>query len=254
MEIWYALLFSVLFNSSMFLVAYKQGTDKLTDISYAVTFIALAVFGLVRSPAISTAKWIIFCMVVLWALRIGGYLFIRIRATGKDKRFDKIRGNFKKFLGFWLLQALTVWVVMLGVLVFYSEGTKPIGSFMVAGMVVWFTGLLIEALADMQKFKFMQNKKNAGKWIQSGLWKYSRHPNYFGEILVWFGIYIFVVSGLQGGTQFIAMISPLFISFMLLFVSGVPLLEKSADARWGKDKNYQKYKNSTSVIIPFPPK
>jgi len=113
---------------------------------------------------------------------------------------------------------------------------------------------LLESVADLQKFQFMQNKKNKDKWIGSGLWKYSRHPNYFGEILVWFGIYVFVVSGLEGIAQLLSVISPIFIMFLLLFVSGVPLLEKSADARWGRDKKYQQYKNSTSVIIPLPPK
>jgi steroid 5-alpha reductase family enzyme len=254
MEILYAFIFSVLFNFTMFLIAFKQGTDKLTDISYAATFVALAVFGLVRTPETSIAKWLVFYMVLLWAIRIGSYLFIRIRKTGKDKRFDEMRGSFKKFLSFWMLQALTVWVVMLGVLVFNFEGVEPITNFMIAGVLIWLIGLVIEAIADVQKFQFIQNKKNKGKWIQTGLWKYSRHPNYFGEILVWFGIYVFVVSGLEGSAQFIAMISPLFITFLLLFVSGVPLLEKSANARWGKDKNYLAYKSKTSIVIPLAPK
>jgi steroid 5-alpha reductase family enzyme len=254
MDLWYALGFSIIFNLGMFLIAFRQGTDKLTDISYAATFIALAVFGLTRTSETLTSQWILFYMVVFWAVRIGGYLFMRIRKTGKDKRFDKMRGNFRKFLSFWLLQAFTVWVVMLGVLEFFAEGVEPVGAFMVVGLLLWLIGLIIEAVADMQKFQFMQNTKNKDKWIQSGLWKYSRHPNYFGEILVWFGVYVFVVSGLQGTAQLLSMASPLFIMFMLLFVSGIPLLEKSADARWGKDKNYIKYKNTTSIIIPFPHK
>lgn len=250
----YALAFSLFFNLTMFLIAYKQGTDKLTDISYALTFVALAIFGMLNSSDFSTSKWIVFFMVLLWALRIGSYLFMRIRKTGKDKRFDEMRGSFKKFLSFWTLQAVTVWVVMLGALIFILEGTGPIFGFAFVGFVIWICGLIIETIADIQKFKFMNIKTNKNKWIDYGLWKYSRHPNYFGEILVWFGIYVFVVSGLEGTNQYIAMVSPLFITFLLLFVSGVPLLEKSADERWGKDKKYQKYKKSNSIIIPYPPK
>lgn len=252
MELWYALGLSIVFNLVMFLIAYKQQTDKLTDISYAVTFVALTVYVVSTADALLTASWILFCMVVLWAIRIGGYLFMRIRKIGRDKRFDDKRSDFVKFLSFWMLQAVTVWVVMLGVISFFAEGVKPITGFMIAGIVIWASGLLIEAVADWQKFQFMQKKSNKNKWIASGLWKYSRHPNYFGEIAVWFGVYVFVVSGLEGSAQYIAMASPLFITFLLLFVSGVPLLEKSADKRWGKDKNYQKYKKTTSIIIPLP--
>jgi len=125
---------------------------------------------------------------------------------------------------------------------------------MIVGVVLWLIGLVVEAVADWQKFQFIQNKKNKDKWIQSGIWKYSRHPNYFGEIMVWFGVYVFVVSGLTGSEQLFAMASPLFITFLLLFVSGVPLLEKSADAKWGKEPAYKKYKKSTSILLPLPPK
>jgi steroid 5-alpha reductase family enzyme len=238
----------------MFLIAYKQQTDKLTDISYAVTFAVLVIYAAINTDDLITPKWILMYMVLLWAIRIGGYLFIRINKIGKDKRFDDKRSHFFKFLSFWLLQAVTVWVVLLGVIEFFGVGSRPITGFMITGFAIWLIGLVIESLADMQKFKFMQAAANRNKWIETGLWKYSRHPNYFGEIMVWFGVYVFVVSGLDGMSQYIAMASPLFITFLLLFVSGVPLLEKSADAKWGKDKRYIKYKKSTSIIIPFPPK
>jgi steroid 5-alpha reductase family enzyme len=254
MELWYALGLSLFINIAMFLVAFKQQTDKLTDISYAVTFVVLVTYAAVSTNEMDTPKWILLSMVLLWALRIGGYLFLRINKMGRDKRFDNKRSHFFRFLGFWLLQAVTVWVVMLGAIEFYAESIKPISGFMVSGVTIWAVGLVVEAVADRQKFQFFQDKSNKNKWIASGLWKYSRHPNYFGEILVWFGVYVFVVSGLDGSAQYIAMASPLFITFLLLFVSGVPLLEKSADKKWGKDKKYLEYKKSTSVVVPFPPK
>ncbi len=253
MELIYALLISIVFNLSMFMVAFKNKTDRLTDISYALTFFALVLYAMVKDGGALFQKWILASMVLFWASRIGVYLYIRINKAGKDNRFDGMRDNFWKFGRFWFLQAITVWAVMLGPILFIEKGVKPITTFMIVGFLVWLVGLVIETTADWQKFQFSQNAKNKGKWIDSGIWKYSRHPNYFGEILVWFGVYIFVVSGLSGVDQYYAMVGPLFISFLLLFVSGIPLLEKSADAKWGKDKKYQAYKESTSILLPIPP-
>jgi steroid 5-alpha reductase family enzyme len=102
-----------------------------------------------------------------------------------------------------------------------------------------------------RKFNFIQNKQNKGKWIESGLWRYSRHPNYFGEILTWVGVYIVSYQWLEGREVYLGLIGPLFISFILIFVSGIPVLEKGADKRWGTDKKYQEYKKRTSILIPF---
>jgi len=254
MDLWYVLGFSVVFNMVMFLIAFRNKTDKLTDISYAVTFAGLVIYNMFVASELTTYKWILAFMIMLWSVRIGMYLFIRINKTGKDRRFDGMRENFWRFSGFWLIQGITVWAVLISSSLYFNSGTKPITAFMIVGVVLWLIGLVVEAVADWQKFQFIQNKKNKDKWIQSGIWKYSRHPNYFGEIMVWFGVYVFVVSGLTGSEQLFAMASPLFITFLLLFVSGVPLLEKSADAKWGKEPAYKKYKKSTSILLPLPPK
>ena len=254
MEIWYALGISILFNFVMFLVAFRYKTDKLTDLSYAITFVALAFYGMLSAETLSSYKWVISTMIIVWAVRIGTFLYVRIQKTGKDRRFDDKRDSFVRFGSFWLLQAVTVWTVMLAPLLFLNVGVDPVSGFVFAGVAIWTAGLLTESVADIQKYSFTQNVKNKGKWIASGLWKYSRHPNYFGEILVWFGVYVFVVSGLNGAEQFAAMITPLFITFLLLFVSGVPLLEQAADKKWGKLAAYKNYKSRTSILIPLPPK
>lgn len=160
------------------------------------------------------------------------------------------RDSFWKFGGFWTLQALTVWVVMLSTLLFFDAETEPTWWLALIGFALWAKGLAIESIADMQKYTFTQNPKNKGKFISTGLWARSRHPNYWGEIMVWVGVYVFTVSALDGMNQLIALISPLFITAMLLFVSGIPLLEKGADKRWGKDKKYQEYKKNTPILIP----
>jgi len=169
---------------------------------------------------------------------------------GKDKRFDEMRTKFWSFLKFWLLQGVTVWVVLLPSLLLFSKETVQWSELSWLGIAIFIAGLTIESLADYQKFVFKSNPDNKGKWIASGLWKYSRHPNYLGEILVWLGVYLFCFTSLSGVQQLIGALSPLFITGLLLFVSGIPLLEKKAQKKWGDKKEYQQYKKSTGVLVP----
>lgn len=246
----YSLLLSLGINIAMFLVAYKLQSDKLTDISYAVTFFVLALYATIQSNA-SLFHIVLLVAVFLWSARLGSFLLYRVHKVGKDSRFDAMRGSFVKFGQFWVLQAVTVWVLMLPI-IFASQFTSELSIGVWAGLTVWGLGLLIESLADIQKFTFTQNVANKGKWIESGIWKYSRHPNYFGEILVWTGVYLMVIQALPLHFALIALISPIFISTLLLFVSGIPLLEKAADKRWGGSKGYQQYKRRTSILVPLP--
>ena len=124
---------------------------------------------------------------------------------------------------------------------------------MFLGIIIWFLGISIETISDWQKFAFKNKIQNKNLWIQSDLWRYSRHPNYFGEILCWLGIFIFTLTFMQG-LSWLTIISPLFITFILLFVSGIPPLEKRYDAKYADNKNYQEYKKRTSVLISLPQK
>jgi len=245
------LIISIAINLSMFVVAYLFKTDKLTDISYAVTFVVLSVYGLASSVA-SFPYIILAAMICIWAFRLGAYLLKRIGRIGKDKRFDGKREKFLPFLQFWLLQGITVGVVMLPSILFFSYGTGKIGIVSIVGVVLWLLGLIIEAIADDQKYKFINDINNKGKWIDIGLWKYSRHPNYFGEILLWVGIYIFTLSGLSVMQGLIGLSGPLYIAVLIIFVSGIPLLEKSAYRKWGENKGYLEYKNQTSILLLLP--
>jgi len=245
------LAFSMIFNIVMFLVAFRYKTDKLTDMSYALTFIGIVAFGVVSND-MTTVKWLMAMVVVAWALRLGGYLLIRIHKMGRDKRFDKRRNSFTAFGGFWLLQGLTSWVVMLPVTLLLGSGATSLELMVAVGLGVSVVGILVEGSADMQKFRFINNRKNKGKWIDTGLWRYSRHPNYFGEILMWIGASLVAYQYIDGIDKLFAAAGPLFIILMLTRVSGIPLLEKSADERWGKDKKYQEYKRNTSVLLLLP--
>lgn len=249
--IFIALASSLLINLVLFLVAFRLQSDKLTDVSYALSFLVIAIASLLYANDYHVFNWIIFSMVVLWAARIGGFLLIRVLIVGKDHRFDKMRGSFVRFGKFWLGQAITAWVLMLPVsMALYNGGNVSVG--LLIGFGIWLVGLLIEAVADYQKLIFKLNAYNRNKWIQEGIWTYARHPNYFGEILVWLGIYVACFAALSPLERLVGLSSPVLISLLLLFVSGVPLLEKAADERWGTQTSYQKYKSRTRLVIPLP--
>ena len=238
-------------NIILFLFAYRYRSDKLTDISYAISFAALDIFALFHAKKVNTYGLILFLLVAIWALRIGGFLFIRIMRVGKDKRFDELRSSFVKFGKFWVGQALTSWVLMLPLTLALYNGGK-IGLAAIIGMALWFGGLAVEAFADYQKFAFKQTYTSKNIWIQSGLWKYSRHPNYFGEISVWVGIYIYCFTSLNLLEKVLGLSSPGLITAVLLFVSGVPILERSADKRWGDVAAYKLYKRNSRLLVPIP--
>lgn len=249
-DVLYTFLFSIGFNVAMFIPAFIYKTDKLTDISYAITFLAVVAFGYLRSDQ-ELAHIVLTFMIFLWASRLGIFLYRRILRMKSDKRFDGMRDDFFKFLGFWLIQAITVPVVMISAILFLDQKDVSISTVSYLGLIIFLSGLVIEAIADNQKFVFSGDSKNKDKWIDSGLWSVSRHPNYLGEMMVWIGAYLFAVSSLSSASRYIALLSPAYIIGLLLFVSGVPLLEKSADKKWGANPLYLKYKKKTPVLVPF---
>jgi len=248
----WSLVVSLIINISMFLVAFKLQSDKLTDASYALSFITLALFAYVRSHK-DVYALVATAMICFWALRIGSFLLYRVIHVGKDQRFDGIRDNFWRFGKFWLGQATTVWILMVPVSLALSN-SQASHSAVVAGVGVWLIGFSLETAADLQKYRFTHDPAHKGRWIDSGLWRYSRHPNYFGEMLIWFGVYIYSFSHLSLGGKIVGAASPLLITTLLLFVSGIPLLEKGADAQWGHEPAYQAYKRRTSLLVPLPAK
>lgn len=244
----FSLLVSMGINIIMFLPAFRYKTDKLTDISYAVTFLVVGFANYLKSTK-TTFHALLLALMVAWAARLGTFLFIRITAMKKDARFDGMRDNFWLFLRFWLLQGLTVFVVSISATLAFGYDAPRIGWLAWTGVFVFVVGLLLEAIADAQKFRF--NARNTkGEWIDTGIWRISRHPNYLGEMLVWTGIYIVAFGVLIGVDRLWALASPLYIYSLLLFVSGIPLLEKSGDKKWGNKKEYQAYKKSVPVLLP----
>ena len=178
------------------------------------------------------------------------FLFTRIQKAGKDDRFDEIKPLFVRFLNVWTIQALWVTFTAAAALVAITTSTrKEMDCYSVIGALVWLFGFIFEVAADAQKSRFNADPANKGKFIQTGLWARSRHPNYFGEIVLWIGVAIIALPVLQGW-QWVAMISPIFVTLLLTRVSGIPLLEKKADKKWGGQEDYESYKKKTPVLIP----
>jgi len=224
-------------------------TDKVTDLSYGLTFLALAGLAAALAPAQTAASWMLVGMIVVWGVRLAGFLFLRILRMGRDKRFDGTREHFWPFLKFWFFQGIAVWLIMWPVLLWMR---RPVGAsaWTTAGAALWVVGLAIEAVADQQKAR--HKKQRGARWTDVGLWRYGRHPNYAGEILCWCGVFVFVTGGLAGlaGLDLLmAAASPVAITAILLFLTGVPQLEASADQRWGGDPAYQAYKRRTRLLL-----
>jgi steroid 5-alpha reductase family enzyme len=234
-----------------FIFAASFKTDKVTDLAYGLTFVILSWILLIYYNMFTFTNIILVIMVTFWGLRLAGYLFYRIIKTKKDERFNGIRENFWKFAMFWTFQTIVIFMIMLPIIVLMTSSyVNEIFVISIIGFFIWASGFWIEAVADHQKFSFRNNPKNKNKWIDTGLWSYSRHPNYFGEILCWIGIFVYVLPFLEGW-MWISILSPISITITLLFFSGIPLLERKADERYGKNKEYKKYKKSTSVLIPW---
>lgn len=237
-----------------FIAAYLLQTEKFYDLTGSITYISVTVLAVWLSPAVDGRSILLLTLVVIWAGRLGTFLFRRILKAGKDARFDDIKVSFVRFLNTWTLQALWVTLTLAAALAAITTTTRrELGLFAIIGALIWVLGFAIEATADAQKNRFRADPENKGKFIDTGLWSWSRHPNYFGEIVLWVGVAIITLPVLRGW-QWVTLISPLFVALLLTRVSGVPILEKRSDEKWGGQEDYEAYKERTPVLIPRPPK
>jgi len=247
----YAFLIILVLQIIFFIYAAVKKTDKVTDLSYGLTFVitSLSIYFL-NIEYSSIFKILLLATVVIWGLRLAIYLFVRIIKTGKDKRFDGVRENFKKFGSFWLLQAISIFVILLPTTyILISKDEMSLNWISYIGLGISVLGIVIESIADSQKFVFKNKSSNKGKWISTGLWKYSRHPNYLGEIMMWVGIFLYCLVYING-IGFITILSPIYITVLLVAVSGIPTLEKEYDKRYRGSKQYQDYKKNTGILFP----
>jgi steroid 5-alpha reductase family enzyme len=234
----------------VFVPSFLMQTEKFFDLAGSLTFISLSLLALLLSPNLDTRAILLAGLVMIWAVRLGTFLFTRIKKAGKDDRFDDLKPSFFRFLNVWTIQGLWVTFTAAAALIAITSTTrKELDLFAVIGLLIWVAGFAFEVVADAQKSRFSANPANKGKFIQTGLWARSRHPNYFGEIVLWIGVAIVALPVLQGW-QWVALISPVFVTVLLTRVSGIPLLEAKADKKWGGQPTYETYKKSTPVLIP----
>ncbi|MBN1485278.1 MAG: DUF1295 domain-containing protein [Chloroflexia bacterium] len=235
-----------------FIPAYLLQTEKFYDLTGSLTYITVTIIAVVLGPNLDGRSMLLEMLVLIWAGRLGLFLFRRIQKAGKDARFDEIKPSFLRFLSTWTLQALWVTFTLSAALAAITTTTRrELGWFALAGALIWLVGFSIEAKADAEKSRFRADPKNKGKFIQSGLWARSRHPNYFGEIVIWIGVAVIALPILRGW-QWVTLISPVFVTLLLTRISGVPILEKWADEKWGGQEDYEAYKERTPVLVPWP--
>lgn len=230
-----------------FLIAYFFQTDKLTDVSYGGTFVIVMIFLLSKSQ-MSLVHVTLTGLIVLRWIRLWVYLFSRIKRMKSDKRFDSMRPSFIKFGAFWMLQATSIVILLLPMMIVMNKQIHHTTWFICVWWAITLWGIVIESLADRQKYQF--KKTHPKRRCDVGLWSKARHPNYFWEMLVWRGLWIICIPYL-GGREWISILSPIWITFLLVKVSWIPYLAPKREEKYGKDPAFQEWKKKTNLLVPL---
>lgn len=229
-------------------------TDKTYDMFGSLTFFTLSISSLVYSGVMQWRQVVVSVFVCVWAARLGSFLVYRVFKTGGDSRLEPVKDKPGVFLAYWLVQGVWVFVTLLPVLVLNTALAPPPGVQWTdaLGCVLWGAGFLMEALADAQKLAFKADPANKGRFINTGLWRYSRYPNYCGEMICWFGVFATCTAAFDSPWWYCSVASPLFVVYILTSLSGIPIQEKQAQQRWGNEVGYQEYRRKTRLLLPLP--
>ena len=234
----------------VFIPSFIFRTEHYYDLTGGITYISTVVIALILKNSyqgIDLISLLLGSMVIIWATRLSSFLFLRVKKSGEDVRFKKIKHSFSWFLMTFMLQGMWVFMCIFPALIVISSFNSEINNYAIVGSIVWLFGFLFEIIADNQKSNF--NKFNKGEFISSGLWSITRHPNYFGEFILWLGITI-ASLGYIDNYKYVLLLTPIFVYLLLTRVSGVNLLEEIGEKRWGNSKEYQKYKEKTPLFFP----
>ena len=239
---------------ALFIPSYAFKTEHYFDLTGSLSYITTVAAAIVFNPSLDLRDLIICAMITVWALRLGSFLFWRIKKDGQDKRFIVMKTKFTWFLMTWTIGGLWVLVTMAaGLAALTSNITAELGLISYLGIALWLLGFIVEVTADNQKTEFRKNPDNRNRFITTGVWSWSQHANYFGEITLWFGLALVALPVLSGW-QLATLISPVFVYFLLTKVSGIPLLDRLAKQKWGTDSDYLSYTQATSKLLLWPPK
>ena len=238
----------------VFVPSYIRRTERYFDLTGSIAFVSVTACALLANPDRNGRALLLGALVIIWTLRLGPFLFFRVKRTGGDDRFDRLKSDLLAFLMTWTLSGLWVFITAAAALAAITS-TKQVNLAWTdaLGLIIWTTGFAFEVIADWQKSRFRSNPVNRDRFISHGLWRMSRHPNYFGEIMLWSGIAVFAFPALSGW-QLATLISPVFVWLLLTRVSGIPLLEAKAAAKWGDDSSYRSYVSKTPILVPHLPK
>lgn len=248
-----SIILLLVYMTTIFLFALWLKDNSIVDVAYGVAFVLLAWAGLLVIGSGHTRQWLLVILVTVWGLRLAGHIFLRKQGEGEDFRYRQWRESWgrtfvwRSFLQIFMLQGAVIFLVALPVQLVINAPGGPLGNLDRIGVLVWLFGFGFEAIGDWQLLQFKKNPDNKGKIIQHGLWRYTRHPNYFGEAVLWWGVFLVALNVPYG---LLAIISPLLIDFLLLKVSGIPMLE----AKYENNPEFMAYKSRTNAFFPWLPK
>ena len=250
----YCVLISFTIHLIIFIPSAIMKNEKFYDFTGMIAYLSIIIFSIqqkyIQIHSIDIYSLVLSLLISIWTLRLGIFLFYRVLKVGEDIRFKDVKNNALKFFVWFSISSLWVSLTTMAAMnVVTSKNYNKDLTLLCIGTIIWIIGFLFEIISDYQKIKFKNNASNKNKFIDSGLWSISRHPNYFGEIILWIGIYIITLPS-TSGLEYLGIISPLFVIVLLNKVSGINLLEASADEKWGSSKEYQKYKKITPKLIP----
>ena len=250
-EVRNGIILSFIFHWLLFIPAFIFKTEKFYDLTGSLSYITIILYVLISSNngINNFGNVILSSLIIIWTLRLGSFLFLRIKKAGEDKRFREIKKSFSWFFMAFTFSGMWVSICALCALTGISNGIELTGATYI-GILLFVIGFTLEIIADTQKTNFRKLKDNKDKFITTGLWKYSRHPNYLGEIILWIGVAIISYSSLEIN-QLFTLISPIFTYLLLVHVSGINLLEKSGEKKWGDLNEYKKYKKETPRLFWF---
>ncbi len=247
-------VFAFLVQWLMFIHAWVKKTEHFFDLTGSLTYITVVIAAVVLSSNFSAGALTIALVILVWALRLGPFLYSRVKQAGEDRRFRSIKQSFPVFFMTWTLQGTWVFITAGCALAAISSGRSiAVDGWFVGGLLLWAFGFAVEVIADRQKTAFRAVAENQGRFITTGLWAWSRHPNYFGEIVLWCGIAVMAYPALAGW-QFVTLISPVWVVILLTFISGIRMLEARAERAWGEDPAFRAYKKNTPALMLWPPK
>jgi steroid 5-alpha reductase family enzyme len=243
----------VIYMTLWFFIAQARKRNDVADIAWGTGFIVTAITASILSESITPRGILTTVLITLWGIRLAAHIYKRNRGKPEDPRYRKWKEDWgrhavvRAFLQVFLFQGLLIVIISIPVTLIITSGENPFGIFDLLGVCIWLMGFIFEAVGDYQLVKYKRDPSRKGKIMNQGLWTYTRHPNYFGEVILWWGIYLMALSVPQGWAT---IIGPLTITFLILKVSGIPLLEE----KYKDNPEFQAYKRRTSAFFPLPPR